>query len=59
MAKLESITVMTKTQYVFVIFPFATYRRVGEIAVLTVFGVHIYKRVDRAWSLFGIVRHAP
>lgn len=58
MAKLDSFTVKTQTKYVFVLIPFATYTRVGEIALLTVFGVPVYKRVDSAWSLFGIIRHA-
>ena len=44
---------MTQTKYVFVIFPFATYKRVGEIGLLTVFGIPIYKRVDAVRSLFG------
>ena len=55
MAKIENITVMTQTRYVFVIFPFATYKQVGEIGLLTVFGVPIYKRVDHMRSLFGVV----
>lgn len=58
MAKIENITVMTQTQYVFVVIPFATYKRVGEIGVLTVFGIPVYKHVGRAWSLFGVICHA-
>lgn len=58
MAKLESITVMTQTQYVFVVIPFATYKRVGEIGVLTVFGIPVYKHVGQVRSLFGIAYHA-
>lgn len=58
MAKLENITVMTQTQYVFVIIPFATYKRVGDIGILTVFSMPVFKHVGSAWSLFGIVRHA-
>lgn len=58
MAKLESFTVRTQTKYVFVLIPFATYTRVGEIALLAVFGVPVYKRVGKAWSLFGTICHA-
>lgn len=58
MAKLENLTVMTRIQYVFVIIPFATYKQVGDIGILTVFGAPVFKRVGSAWSLLGIVRHA-
>ena len=59
MAKLESITVATQTKYVFVIFPFATYRRIGEVGILTVLGFPVYKRVGSACSIFGVIFNAP
>lgn len=58
MAKLESVTVAIKTRYVFVVIPFATYKRVGEIGILTVFGIPVYKHVGDVRSLLGVTYRA-
>lgn len=57
MAKIEPM-VIVQTEYRFVFIPFATYKRVDDIRLLTVFGLPIYKRVGDARSIFGVVFHA-
>ena len=57
MAKIDPM-VIVQTEYRFVFIPFATYKRVGDIRLLTVFGIPLYKRVGDARSLFGVVYHA-
>jgi len=59
MAKAE-IKVECKQYWALVFFPVATYKRVGDVELLTVFGVPVYKRAGSVRSLFGIVwgRHA-
>lgn len=57
MAKLEAI-VSVHIDYALVIFPVATYRRVGDVAILTVLGLPVYKRVGDVSSILGWVRHA-
>lgn len=57
MAIIEAVVTFKHT-YVLVFIPFATYKRVGEVALLTVFGLPVYKRAGDARSLFGIAYHA-
>lgn len=40
-------------QYCLVIFPVATFKRCGDVSLLTVLGFPVYKQVDRVKSLFG------
>ncbi len=53
MAKLETAIEVRCTKYYVVFFPIATYKRIGNVSILTVFGVPVYKRVDRVRSLCG------
>lgn len=46
------------TQYQIIFFPFATYKRIGDVELLTVLGIHVYKRVGETTSLLGFVRKA-
>lgn len=57
MAIIDAV-VTFKKHYVLVFIPFATYKQVGEVALLTVFGLPVYKRAGHVRSLFGIVYHA-
>lgn len=43
------------TRFCIVLFPVATYLRCGELEILTVFAVPVYKRAGSVKSLFGIV----
>ena len=52
MAKIDSLVV--NTEYRLIFFPFATYKRVGEVALLIVFGVPVYRRVGDTRQLLGI-----
>ncbi len=54
MAKLEKITIAVQTKYVFVLFPFATYTKVGDTAILTVLGIPVYRRVGGAKNILGV-----
>lgn len=47
MASIGKITVEVAaiTRYFFVFFPFATLMKVGDIKLLTVFGIPVYKQV--------------
>ena len=40
--------------YYLVFLPFATYKRVGEAVVLTVFGMVVYRRVGTVRNICGI-----
>jgi len=41
-----TVEVATIVRYVFVIFPIATFIKCGEIRLLTVFGIPVFKQVD-------------
>ncbi|MCV0420135.1 MAG: hypothetical protein K5804_17980 [Microbacterium sp.] len=49
---------VVNTKYRIVFIPFATYKRVGEVSILTVLGMPVYRRVGDIRSLFGIGYHA-
>lgn len=57
MAIIDAV-VTFKKHYVLVFVPFATYKQVGEVALLTVFGLPVFKRVGDSRSLLGIVYRA-
>lgn len=57
MAKLEAIVTVHKC-YALFLFPVATYRSAGEAAILTIFGMPVYKRIGKVSSILGWVRHA-
>lgn len=56
MAKIESLVISTEYRIVFI--PFAAYKLVGDIHLLTVFGLTGYKRVGDACSLMGVTYQA-
>lgn len=59
MAKIiDEITVGLHVEYRIVFFPFATFKRVGPMALLTVLGIPVYKQTGDARSLFGMIWHA-
>ena len=43
------------TRYFFVFFPIATYTRVGDVSLLTIFGIPVYKKVGDLKAIFNIV----
>lgn len=55
MARASEITIKTRTRYMLVFFPVATFLECGPAAVLTVLGIPVYKRMGKARSLFGVV----
>ena len=57
MAKIEAIVSVHKC-YALILFPIATYRSVGEVAILTILGIPVYKQVGGVSSICGWVRHA-
>lgn len=58
MASIEAM-VRVVVEYRILFIPFGTYKRIGEVAILTIWGMPVYKRVGKVSSIFGIVRHAP
>jgi len=58
MAKLKNITVGVHVEYRIVFFPFATYVRLGDLAVLKVLGIPVYERLGDLQSFCGVIRNA-
>ena len=57
MAKiLKDTTVGLHIEYRVVFFPFATYRRCGDVVLLTVLGVPLYRRVAALERILGFGR---
>lgn len=55
---IDEITVGLHVEYRIVFFPFATFKRIGDVAILTVLGIPVYKRAGGARGLFGVVWRA-
>lgn len=50
-----TVEVKTVTRYCFIFFPIATFAKIGEVELLTVFGLPIYKKVGEVRALFGFI----
>ena len=58
MAVVDKLEIAVKTnieyaRYMLVLFPVATYMKVGSASLLTVLGIPVYKRIGQCRSLFG------
>lgn len=56
MAKIADITIGIHVEYRIVFFPIATWRATRDLAVLTVFGIPVYRRVGDLVNIFGFNR---
>ena len=45
----------TKNVIFFSIFGFISYERVGDVSILKVFGITVYKRAGKARAIFGFL----